>query len=242
MSTHGHEPEYGQRLGPEQLAARAAARPAAPRTTSPRAARRMVRGLSFTLVLLGLLLGAGLAAAGAGRWAAAGLPLVLAGAAGFTAVQAQLHPALRDPGTAPLRSRSKLWLIPAALLATGAACLAAVFAVGPAPAGTPEGALAEQWVSVLVVSGATLVVAAGLGAGLVATTSFTRPDDDDSPLRPTGYAEALRRRPAASAAELYDPGWVSRAQRHGRRDDRGTGPAGGPDGQSPDQGGPQDPA
>ncbi|MCJ8505383.1 hypothetical protein MRU69_11020 [Kocuria flava] len=242
MSTHGHEPEYGQRLSPEQLAARAAARPAAPRTTSPRAARRMVRGLSFTLVLLGLLLGAGLTAAGAGRWAAAGLPLVLAGAAGFTAVQTQLHPALRDPGTAPLRSRSKLWLIPAALLAAGAACLAAVFAVAPAPAGTPEAALAEQWVSVLVVSGATLVVAAGLGAGLVATTSFTRPDDDDSPLRPTGYAERLRRRPAPSAAELYDPGWVSRARRHGRRDEHGTGPDGGPGGRPPGQGGPQDPA
>lgn len=205
MSTHGNEPEYGQRLPPEHVPPRADRRG----TASPRAARRMARGLSFTLVMLGLLLGGGLTAVGHAWGWAVGALLVLPGLAGFVLVQAQLHPALRDASVPPLRSRSKLWLIPSALLLLGLLPLAGVFAVQPLLAGTTGAHLADEYVSVLVVSGMTLVVAAGLGFGLVAMASFTPADDDDSPLRPTGYAERLRR-PVHDPGDHYDSEWIHR--------------------------------
>ncbi|MFI7582716.1 hypothetical protein ACH9DO_02860 [Kocuria sp. M1N1S27] len=205
MSTHGNEPEYGQRLPLPHVPPRAA--PAPP--ISPRAARRMARGLSFTLVLLGLLLGGGLAALGRPWGWALGAALALPGLVGFVGVQTQLHPALRDASVPPLRSRSRLWLIPTGLLLLGTIPLAGVFAVQPLLAGTARADLIGEYVSVLVVSGMTLVVASGLGFGLVAMTSFTPLDDDDSPLRPTGYAERLRTARGGSG-DHYDSEWIHR--------------------------------
>lgn len=213
MSTHGNEPEYGQRLPGPHAPPRADRGPA----TSPRAARRMARGLSFTLLLLGLLLGGGLTALGHAWGWAVGALLALPGLAGFVLVQAQLLPALRDASIPQLRSRSKLWLIPFTLLLLGLLPLAGVFAVQPLLAGTAGAHQADQYVSVLVVSGMTLVVTAGLGFGLVAMASFTPIDDDDSPLRPTGYAERLRR-PAHGPGDHYDSEWIHRRPARYERD------------------------
>lgn len=214
MSTHGQEPQYGQRrLCPEDVPAGDA--PAIP----PRAARRMARGLSFTLVLLGVLLGTGLAALGhAWAWVAA-VCLVLPGLVGFAGVQAQLHPALRDASARPLRSRSKLWLIPWSLLLLGLLPLAGTFTVEPALAGTPRADLVGQYVSVLVVSGMALVVAAVIGFALVATVSLTVRDDDDSPLRPTGYAG---RSPGGVLGSHYDSEWIRGVRRRPHGPDGGA--------------------
>ncbi len=223
MSSHGHEPEYGQRIPHRDVPA-----PVPPLRTppaSPRAIRRMARGLSFTLIMLGVLLGAGLAAQGAAWGWAVGALLALPGAAGFVAVQAQLHPALRDPAAPPLRSRSRWWLVPAALLALGLLPLAGVFVVEPALAGTARAGRVDEYVSVLVVSGMTLVVSAGLGFGLVAMATFTPPDDDDSPLRPTGYAERLRR---GDPREHYDSDWIRRGRGPRYGSDGGPAPGGPP--------------
>jgi len=243
MSPHGNEPEYGRRLSPEELSARALRRPATAPAGPPRAARRMARGLSFTLVMLGVLLGAGLTALGL-RWGwTAGTLLVLLGIAGFVSVQAQLSPAFRDASAPPLRSLSRLWLIPSALLLLGLVALGAVFAVEPVLAGTARAHLVAQWVTVLVVSGMTLVVAAALGFGLVAMASFTLRDDDDSPLRHTGYAEQLRRRerrdPGPPGPDYYDPGWVHHRPlpRHGPRGTARRGPDAGEDTGPPPSGG-----
>ncbi|MFI7743811.1 hypothetical protein [Kocuria rhizosphaericola] len=227
MSTHGNEPEYGQRLPPQH--APPGGPPGAGRgsTASPRAARRMARGLSFTFVMLGLLIGGGLTALSSAWGWAAGALLVLPGLVGFAVVQGQLHPALRDASVPPLRSRSRLWLVPSALLLLGALLLAGVLGVQSALAGTARAHLVDEYVSVLVVSGMTLVVAAGLGFALVAMASFTPVDDDDSPLRPTGYAEGLRR-PAREPRDHYDSDWIHRRRpRYGRGagdhpDPRGT--------------------
>ncbi|MFE7630303.1 hypothetical protein [Kocuria sp. NPDC057446] len=228
MSTHGNEPEYGQRLPPQHVPPRPAPSAARAPAASARAARRMARGLSFTLVLLGLLIGGGLTALGQAWGWAVGALLALPGLAGFVVVQTQLHPALRDASVPPLRSRSKLWLIPAVLLLLGLLPLAAVFAVQPLLAGTAGAHLADEYVSVLVVSGMTLVVAAALGFGLVAMASFTPADDDDSPLRPTGYAERLRR-PARGPADHYDSEWIHRRPaRYGRDAGDHPGPGGTP--------------
>ena len=61
---------------------------------------------------------------------------------------------------------------------------------------------------------------------VVAMASFTPVDDDDSPLRPTGYAERLRR-PARGPVDHYDSEWIhGRRTRYGRGtgDDPGNGP------------------
>lgn len=226
MSTHGNEPEYGQRLPPQHVPPRAGPRAARGPSASPRAARRMARGLSFTFVMLGVLIGGGLTALGSAWGWAAGALLVLPGLVGFVVVQAQLHPALRDASVPPLRSRSRLWLIPSALLLLGTLLLAAVFGAQPVLTGTAREHLVDEYVSVLLVSGMSLVVAAGLGFGLVAMASFTPVDDDDSPLRPTGYAEDLRRSVPAPR-EHYDSEWIHRRTRYGRDpgdrpDPRGT--------------------
>lgn len=224
MTAPDPEPEFGQRLPPEQSTGRTP--PPAPPSASvpPRAARRMARGISFTLVMLGLLLAMGLTAVGLdGGWAA-GIPLVLLGVAGFVAVQAQLHPALRDPSAAPLHHRSKLWLAPAALLLLGLASVCGSLAVAPALEGTGRADQVAEWVSVLVVSGMTLVVASALGFGLVAMAALTPRDDDDSPLRPTGYAAQLRH--GRSPRGYYDSEWIRRPAHYGR-EDRGAGGAGG---------------
>lgn len=226
MSTHGNEPEFGQRLPPDHVPPRTAPHAAHRPATSPRAARRMARGLSFTLVMLGLLIGGGLAALGSAWGWAIGALLVLPGLVGFAVVQAQLHPALRDASVPPLRSRSRLWLVPAGLLVLGALLLAGALGAQPLLAGTDRAHQVEEYVSVLVVSGMTLVVAAGLGFGLVAMASFTPVDDDDSPLRPTGYAERLRR-PARGPVDHYDSEWIrGRRTRYGRGagDDPGNEP------------------
>ncbi|WP_298588753.1 hypothetical protein [uncultured Kocuria sp.] len=230
MSTHGNEPEYGQRLPPQHVPPRSGPRAARGPAASPRAARRMARGLSFTFVMLGLLVGGGLAALGTAWGWVAGALLVLPGLVGFVVVQAQLHPALRDASVPPLRSRSRLWLIPSALLLLGALLLAGALGAQPLLAGTARAHLVEEYVSVLVVSGMTLVVAAGLGFGLVAMASFTPVDDDDSPLRPTGYAERLRR-PAPGLGDHYDSEWIHRRRtRYGRDAGDDPGPKGGPPG------------
>ena len=59
----------------------------------------------------------------------------------------------------------------------------------------------------------TMVVGAGLGFGLVATARFTRPDDDDSPLRPTDYADRLRERERGTGGTHYDSDWIKRDPR-----------------------------
>lgn len=233
MSTHGNEPEYGQRLPPQHAPSGPAPRGARGPAATPRAARRMARGLSFTLVMLGLLIGGGLTALGSAWGWVAGALLLLPGLVGFVVVQAQLHPALRDASVPPLRSRSRLWLVPSALLLLGALLLAGALGAQPLLAGTSRAHLVEEYVSVLVVSGMTLVVAAGLGFGLVAMASFTPVDDDDSPLRPTGYAERLRR-PVHGPGDHYDSEWIHRRRaRYGRGagdDARDTPPEGPPGG------------
>lgn len=219
MSTHDQEPQYGQHRLPAEVPARPG--PVVP----PHAARRMVRGLSFTLVLLGVLLGTGLTAPDR-PWAwAAGSVLVLPGLAGLAGVQTRRHPALRDPdlgdpSAAPQRSRPTLWLVPWSLLLLGAVPLAGTFAVGPALAGTPRAGLVGEYVGVLVVSGMVLVVAAAIGFALVATVHLTVPDDDDSPLRPTGYAGHSS---GGTPGRLYDSEWIR--GRHGEQ----TGSAAAPD-------------
>lgn len=232
---HGHDreepPRYGVRVPPAasggpgtssagrggsgsggsvRSGAAAAASPEA-RSAASRAARRMGRGLSFTAILLGALVGLGLTAIGVAAGWLVGVVLVFAGILGYVLVQSRALPMFRDPLVPALRARSKLWLIPAALLLLGCAGIGAAFFVDPVLGDSVPADLLDDYALAFVVGGLTMVIGAGLGFGLVAMALFTRPDDDDSPLRPTDYAEHTRQRDRHPTRNYYDSDWI----RHG---------------------------
>ena len=184
------------------------------RSAASRAARRMGRGLSFTLVLLGLLVGLGLIAQGLWIGWIIGAVLTVAGVAGYALVQTRALPVFRDPTEPVRRAWSKLWLIPAALLLLGLGCIATAFVVPSWLGPSVPADLLDDYVLAFIVGGMTMIVGAGLGFGLVATSRLTRPDDDDSPLRPTDYAERLRDRDRRDGRNYYDSDWI----RHDPRD------------------------
>lgn len=200
---------------PSAATPRLAASPSAEaRAASSRAARRMGRGLSFTVVLLGLLVGLGLIAQGAWLGWAIGAVLTVAGVAGYALVQTRALPIFRDPTQPVRRAWSKLWLIPAALLLLGLGCIATAFVVPSWLGPSVPADLLDDYILAFIVGGMTMIVGAGLGFGLVATSRLTRPDDDDSPLRPTDYAERLRDRDRRDEGNYYDSDWI----RHDPRD------------------------
>ncbi|RKQ34870.1 hypothetical protein [Kocuria tytonis] len=202
-------PRDGHRPGPAGTDARS---PEA-RTAATRAARRMGRGLSFTVVMMGFLVGLALVAMDLPVGWVIGAALVLLGVLGFATVQTRALPVFQDPEEPQRRPWSKLWLIPAALLLLGLGCLGTAFVV-PAWLGPSVPAdLLDDYVLAFIVGGMTMVVGAGLGFGLVATSRFTRPDDDDSPLRPTDYAERVGRRERRDAEGYYDSDWIRRDPR-----------------------------
>ena len=128
-------------------------------------------------------------------------------------VQTRALPVFRSPHEPARGSWSKLWLIPAALLVPGLVCFAVAFVVPSWLGPTVPADLLDDYVLAFVVGGMTMVVGAGLGFGLVATARFTRPDDDDSPLRPTDYAERLREREREDGGDYYDSDWIRRDPR-----------------------------
>lgn len=200
---------------PSGATPRPAASPSAEaRAASSRAARRMGRGLSFTVVLLGLLVGLGLIAQGAWLGWVIGAVLTVAGVAGYALVQTRALPIFRDPTQPVRRAWSKLWLIPAALLLLGLGCIATAFVVPSWLGPSVPADLLDDYILAFIVGGMTMIVGAGLGFGLVATSRLTRPDDDDSPLRPTDYAERLRDRDRRDEGNYYDSDWI----RHDPRD------------------------
>ncbi|MEX5266170.1 hypothetical protein [Kocuria sp. CPCC 204721] len=200
---------------PSAATPRLAASPSAEaRAASSRAARRMGRGLSFTVVLLGLLVGLGLIAQGAWLGWVIGAVLTVAGVAGYALVQTRALPIFRDPTQPVRRAWSKLWLIPAALLLLGLGCIATAFVVPSWLGSSVPADLLDDYILAFIVGGMTMIVGAGLGFGLVATSRLTRPDDDDSPLRPTDYAERLRDRDRRDEGNYYDSDWI----RHDPRD------------------------
>lgn len=183
------------------------------RTTATRAARRMGRGLSFTVIMLGLLAGLALVAMDLWFGWVLGAILVVLGVLGYALVQTRALPVFQDPGEPERRSWSKLWLIPAVLLVPGFACLGMAFLVPSWLGSSVPADLLDDYVLAFIVGGMTMVVGAGLGFGLVATARFTRPDDDDSPLRPTDYADRLRERERGTGGTHYDSDWIKRDPR-----------------------------
>ena len=75
--------------------------------------------------------------------------------------------------------------------------------------------LVDDYVLVFLVAGMTLAVGAVLGFGMVAAALLTTPDPDDSPLRPTDYAQRMRSRAGNRGRSFYDSDWVRRGPSDG---------------------------
>ena len=209
-----HGPAHGARAAsPTGSAHDAAPAGSEARTTATRAARRMGRGLSFTVIMLGLLAGLALVAMDLWFGWVLGAILVVLGVLGYALVQTRALPVFQDPGEPERRSWSKLWLIPAVLLVPGFACLGMAFVVPSWLGSSVPADLLDDYVLAFIVGGMTMIVGAGLGFGLVATARFTRPDEDDSPLRPTDYADRLRERGRGTGDTHYDSDWIKRGPR-----------------------------
>ncbi|MDN5699266.1 MAG: hypothetical protein L0G85_02975, partial [Kocuria sp.] len=96
-------PQYGVRVPrSESHSPTASAPPTAPSavpdqqaSVSPKAARRMGRGLSFTVILLGALVGLGLMVIGFSEGWIVGATLALLGVLGYVMVQFQIIPLFR---------------------------------------------------------------------------------------------------------------------------------------------------
>lgn len=172
-----------------------------------RARRRAVRGISLSLIALGILLAAGLSTLGGTPLSALGLLPAVLGGSGFLAVSLGVPASLRLPARGPARRGRALWLLPAGILVLAIAFLAAAFwADGAAPeSGSP-------WTIVWLVSAATMVTFAGLGFGLVAASRLTAHDDDDAPLRAVDWAEEYPQRypqrRTGQGRDLYDSSWI----------------------------------
>lgn len=212
------EPEYGQRI-PDELwedfleAERARAvrhDPAPDPAVRPRALRRLFFGISLALCLLGLLLFFGLAASGHPRWSAVGALPLLAGVGGGVAVLWRLPRSLRekDGPRVPRRAARWFWL-PVGMALLGVGALVVSYLVP----GLVQGG--DVWVRNVVVLwaeiGFTLLLMSSIVAGLVALALWTAPDDDETILRRTDYAERARekgRTRRSGRAQHYDSDWV----------------------------------
>ena len=173
-----------------------------------RARRRAVRGVSFALISLGILLAVAFGASGRALLGALGLLPAILGAAGFLAVALGVPAVLRLPRREHRPGRA-LCQLPGLVLALAIAFLAAAFWTDAA---SPE--TGSPWTIVWLVSAATLVTFAGLAFGLVAASRLTVPDDDDdAPLRrvdwdeeyPGRFGDEPGRPPEGDG---YDSSWI----------------------------------
>lgn len=171
------------------------------------ARRRATRGLSFALIMLGVLMGFGLAALNQALWAIAAVIPAVIGLSGFIAVHLGVPSGLRLPkNTGPSPGRS-WWLAPAGLLVLGIGSLGAAFTTD---AGSPE--TGSPWTIVWLVTAATLLTAATLGFGLVAASRLSVPDDDDAPLRHVDWSREYPHRfddQPRRPGRHYDSSWIT---------------------------------
>lgn len=212
-SDDGHLPQWGRMRseGSTQPESPGPPAPDAEPRTDPRdvaARRRAVRGLSFALVLLGILLASGMAAMGHPFLGAVGVLPALVGLSGFMAVHLGIPRPLRPTPNPPPHPGRAWWWLPVTLLAMG---LAAILGAFVADASAP--ATGSSWTMFWLVAGATLLTAAGLGFGLVAVSRLSVTDDDDAPLRRVDWSQEYPRRYADSPRHpggFYDSSWITR--------------------------------
>lgn len=197
-------PRYGQRDPHPALAPRASGTlGSGSGFDRPRALRRMGYGLSFAALLLGILVVFGLLATGSAGWSVLGVAPILLGLAGLVAVRWRLLGSLRDPGGRVRRPGARLLWLPVLLALLGIAALVVSYWAPHLVHGSEV--LVRNHVVLWTEIGLVLLLAASLSAGLIALSHWTVPDEDESILRRTDYAERHRQR---GGGDFYDSDWL----------------------------------
>lgn len=203
-------PQWGRMRAPGESSRSPS--PSTPPTPAPSvravaARRRAVRGLSLALIMLGVLLGFGLAALGQPWVGGVGAVPVLVGLSGFVAVHLGIPASLRFPHTTTPNPGRGWWWAPICLSILGLAAVGAAFVADGTAAAT-----GSPWTILWLVTAATLLTAGGLGFGLVAASRLTVPDDDDAPLRKVDWEREYPRRYPDRPTDpggLYDSSWIT---------------------------------
>ncbi|WP_030015339.1 MULTISPECIES: hypothetical protein [Micrococcales] len=216
-------PAYGIRATPHGAASgRPGAEPTAPTAqgfargggTRASAYRRMAAGLSLAVCMLGVLAVFGLAASGHSRWALTGIAPLLVGVAGLVSVWWRLLPAFRDAGgRRPRRTGARWFWVPIGMLVLSAVFFVVSYLI-PGWLTDPDPVRIRTHVLMWSELGFLCLLMASLSAGLVALRMWTPPDEDDSILRQTDFAERKRQKDRGGDPDLYDSDWM-----------RGNGPA-----------------
>lgn len=182
-------------------------------SSSAEARVRMLTGLSFTVLLLGLLAAGAALLAGAIWWALPGLVVAGVGLVVLLLARRRYFRWLRPDGAAPLpRPKSRWFWVGHVLVAVG--LLAAVAGSTLVPemyAGVDEN-LRRNYVLVWQESGMFLALLGALAYGIVALSAYSKEDLDESIIRPTDYAEKQLEKDLARGRkddDFYDSSWLS---------------------------------
>lgn len=182
-----------------------------------RARVRMATGLSFTLVLVGILLTLALAASQLPLLAGASVVIAGLGLFGLVAVRRRLFAWLRVPGSPPpTRNKKARWFwLPHTIVIISVLCMVASFAVVPQFVTHLDELHQRAWSIFFAELGFFGLLVAALMYGLIALAAYSKHDDDERIMRPTDYAEQmlekdLRKR---SGDDFYDSDWITGKRR-----------------------------
>ena len=172
---------------------------------------RMLTGISFSLLLLGLLLALVPLTLSYPQWSLPGLALAALALISLLLTRRRYFSWLRPDGQMPLpRSTSRRLWLPHFLTAVGLLTAVAGSTAVPKIYAETEETLRRNYVLLWQESGMFLVLVGALTYGLVALSLYTAEDTDESILRPTDYAEKQRQKDRGRKNEdFYDSSWLS---------------------------------
>lgn len=187
-----------------------------PQHTAVNARVRMATGLSFTLLLLGVL-GSLIAFSFDNLLASVACGAVVAGALGLLiAVRRRLFASLRIPGQHPVQKnkKAKLFWIPHTLVMLGVIAGIISFTIIPEIYADAEPNLRRSYVLLWNEISMLGLLMGAVFYGVFALAVYTPEDPDDSIIRPTDYAEKQHEKDIARGRrrdddDFYDSSWIS---------------------------------
>lgn len=185
-----------------------------PEQDAVRARSRMATGLSFILLMLGILLTLISTVAGHTVLAILCSLIVVAGLGLLVAVRRRLFKSLRVKGQGPLTKNKKakwLWL-PHGIALTGVACAVVSLAVIPQVFAEAEPIVLRTHILIWNELTMLCLLVAALFYGLISLAIYTPEDYDESIVRPTDFAEQQIERDinrSKNKDDFYDSSWIT---------------------------------
>ena len=174
---------------------------------------RMLTGLSFTVLLLGLLAALTPLILGHLWWALPGLAVAVLALVVLLLTRRRYFRWLRPDGEAPLPRPTSRWLwLPHLMTLVGVLAAVAGSTVVPEIYADAEDTLRRNYVLLWQESGMFLVLLGALAYGLITLSLYTAEDLDESIIRPTDYAEKQREKDRTRGRrddDFYDSNWLS---------------------------------